>query len=92
MSVHAAVKKITYQPSNREKAFLDTVENAKYDRQIISGMKKFTTGKVPQDMVNFYSAEELEAIQVLKGSGHDVEARMPVKITGHYFNLAKTSQ
>ncbi len=86
-----SVKKNGNIPTEREKSFLDSVQNAKYDRQIIAGIKKFTTGKVPEDMQDFYSQEELQALEDLKGTGLDVEARMPVKITRHYFNQAKNS-
>ncbi len=55
-----------YLPSEKEQAFLDTVVNGKYDRQIVTGLKKFVEGKVP-------------------------EARMPVKMTRHYYDLAKNS-
>ena len=79
-------------PSDRERAFLELVENAKYDRQIINGLKKFIDGTVPQDMQGFYSPEELKAITDLDGSERDIQARMPVKITRHYFEQAQTSQ
>lgn len=84
--------KNTYGPTEREAEFLKSVENGKYDRQIIAGLKKFVEGKVPDDMKNFYSREELAALEALKGTGHDVEARMPVKITHHYFEQAKNSK
>ncbi|RLA09740.1 MAG: hypothetical protein DRQ59_12830 [Gammaproteobacteria bacterium] len=80
-----------YQPSEKEQAFLDSVTNGKYDRQIITGLKKFVTGNVPEDMQSFYSADELKALTDLKGTLMDVEARMPVKMTRHYFDLAKNS-
>ncbi|PCJ34484.1 MAG: hypothetical protein COA93_04715 [Alphaproteobacteria bacterium] len=86
-----SVKKNSYGPTDREAKFLNSIENAKYDRQIIAGIKKFTQGKVPEDMKDFYSREELQALEDLKGTGLDVEARMPVKITRHYFNQAKNS-
>ncbi len=92
MTIQTTIKKVAYEPSDREKAFLDSVENGKYDRQIIAGIKKFTTGKVPEDMQGFYSAAELKALEDLKGTGLDVEARMPVKITRHYFEQAKNSK
>ncbi|MBL4800703.1 MAG: hypothetical protein JKY45_02345 [Emcibacter sp.] len=92
MTIQTPIKKPKYIPSEREKAFLNTVENAKYDRQIIAGIKKFTEGKVPEDMQGFYSPEELQALEDLKGTGLDVEARMPVKITRHYFDIAKNSK
>jgi len=80
-----------YQPSEKEQAFLNSVTNGKYDRQIIKGLKKFIDGNAPEDMQSFYSADELEALAALKGTAQDVEARMPVKLTRHYFELAKKS-
>lgn len=85
-------KAAKYQPSEKEQAFLDSVSNGKYDRQIITGIKKFMDGNAPEDMQTFYSAEELNAIAELKGTTRDLEARMPIKITRHYFELAKKSQ
>ena len=85
-------KKEKYQPSEKEQAFLDSVTNGKYSREIITGMKKFMDGKAPADMQAFYTAEEIQTLADLKGSNQDVEARMPVKMTRHYFELAKTSQ
>ncbi len=92
MTIQTAIRKNRYTPSEREQAFLDTVENAKYDRQIIAGIKKFAIGKVPEDMQGFYTTEELQALEDLKNTGRDVEARMPVKITRHYFEQAKNSK
>ena len=85
-------KKVVYQPSDKEADFLASIENAKYDRQIIAGLKKFYDGKVPEDMQGFYSADELDTIKKLKEEGNDLEARMPVKITRHYFEQAKKSK
>jgi L-lysine 2,3-aminomutase len=85
------IKIAKYQPSEKEQAFLDSVINGKYDRQIIKGLNKFLDGKAPEDMRSFYSADELEALAALKGTVKDVEARMPVKLTRHYFELAKNS-
>ncbi|MCW8844404.1 MAG: hypothetical protein OQK99_01095 [Gammaproteobacteria bacterium] len=81
-----------YVPSEKEQAFLDTVVNGKYDRQIITGIKKFLEKKVPEDMASFYTDQELQALVDLRGTVKDVEARMPVKITRHYFELAKRSK
>ncbi|MCP5095610.1 MAG: hypothetical protein GY943_08670, partial [Chloroflexi bacterium] len=80
-----------HQLSEKEQAFLDSVTNGKYDRQITKGLKKFIDGNAPADMQAFYSADELEALAALKGTAKDVEARMPVKLTRHYFELAKKS-
>ena len=80
-----------YQPAEKEQAFLGSVINGKYDRQIITGLQKFVDGKVPEDMQGFYTADELKELMDLKGTALDVEARMPVKMTRHYFELAKNS-
>ena len=80
-----------YQPSAQQQAFLDTIENARYDRRIIKGLNKFIDKKVPEDMQSFYSESELQSLINLKGTMRDIEARMPVKITRHYFEQAKNS-
>ena len=81
-----------YQSCEKEQAFLDSVVNGKYDRQIISGLKKFMEGNVPEDMQAFYTPQELEELAALKDTVKDVEARMPVKMTRHYFDQAKKSK
>ncbi len=80
-----------YVPSVREQAFLDTVENPKYDRQIIKGLSVFTEGREPDYIKGLYSPTELEALTAIEGTERDVESRMPVKITRHYGELAKRS-
>ena len=80
-----------YVPTAREQAFLATVENPRYDRQIINGLSPFFKDRVPEDVRGFYSDQELEALRALKGTERDVEARMPVKMTRHYFELAQRS-
>jgi L-lysine 2,3-aminomutase len=80
-----------YVPTAREQAFLDTVEDPKYDRQIIIGLKPFFEEKAPEDMHSFYSEDEIAALENLRGTERDVEARMPVKITRHFFEMAKRS-
>lgn len=89
----SAVKplEVRYQPSARAQDFLKTVVNGKYNRQIITGLTKFMDGKVPEDMRTFYTGDELQSLVALRGTPRDVEARMPVKVTRHYFELAKTS-
>jgi len=84
-------KSAPYQPTEKEQAFLDSVHDAKYDRQIVVGITKFVDGKVPDDMKSFYSKDELESLTAIKGTDRDVEARMPVKVTRHYFEQAKNS-
>lgn len=83
---------LTHVPTAREQAFLDTVEDARYEREIINGLAPFFNEKAPQDMMNFYSPAEVVQLRVLKGTDRDVETRMPVKITRHYFELARTSK
>ncbi len=81
-----------YQPTKKAKAFLDKVENGKYNREIVMGLKRFISNKVPEEMQGFYSQEELQELINLKDTNQDVEARMPVKITNHYFQIAKNSE
>ncbi len=80
-----------YVPTAREQAFLDTVESPRYERQIINGLTPFFKDRVPEDVQGFYSESEIEALRGLKGTERDVEARMPVKMTRHYFELARQS-
>ena len=80
-----------YNPSDREQAFLDGVENTKYDRQNINGLKPFFEGRIDDDTGGFYTADEVAALKALQGTERDVEARMPVKMTRHYYDLARQS-
>ena len=84
--------KTKYVPTEREQAFLDTVENPRYDRQIINGLDPFFEDRAPEDMKGFYSQDEIAALLGLRGTERDVESRMPVKITRHYFELARDSK
>src|SRR5881392_1241745 len=80
-----------YVSTAREQKFLGSVEDARYEREIISGLGPFFNEKAPEDMLNFYSKDEVTNLKVLKGTERDVESRMPVKITRHYYELARTS-
>jgi lysine 2,3-aminomutase len=80
-----------YVPTEREQAFLDSIENPKYDRDIINGLKPFFEDRAPDDIKAFYSAAELEALLKVRGTERDVETRMPVKMTRHFFEMARTS-
>ncbi len=80
-----------YVPTDREKAFLESVEETRYEREIINGLSPFFNEKAPEDMMSFYSNDEVVSLKVLKGTDRDVESRMPVKITRHYYELARTS-
>jgi L-lysine 2,3-aminomutase len=81
-----------YETSAKEQAFLDTIENPKYDREIINGLKPFFRDKAPEDIKAFYSPEELDELKKLHGTDRDVEARMPVKMTRHFFEMARASK
>jgi len=81
-----------YVPTEREQAFLDTVEDPKYDRQIINGLNPFIEERAPEDMKGFYSSDEVAELVNLRGTERDVETRMPVKMTRHYFEMAKHSK
>ena len=80
-----------YVHTDREQAFLASVEEARYERQIINGLAPFFNEKAPEDMLSFYDEDEVVRLKVLKGTERDVESRMPVKMTRHYYELAKTS-
>ncbi|MEM9409636.1 MAG: hypothetical protein AAGA30_00895 [Planctomycetota bacterium] len=79
------------QPSDKLASFLERVPKGKYDRQITAGIDKFVNKKVDDDMQGFYSEEELDTLVRLKGTNREIEKRMPVKITRHYFEQAKNS-
>ena len=49
------------------------------------------SGSAPEDLRNFYTEQELASLTELRGTERDVEARMPVKITRHYFEMATSS-
>lgn len=85
------MSKNKYQPKPREQLVLEQVENPRYDRQIVSGLEPFMSGSAPEDFQTFYTQDELTALGELRGTDRDVEARMPVKLTRHYFELAKSS-
>jgi lysine 2,3-aminomutase len=80
-----------YIPTDRERRVLDHVENPRYDRQIVNGLDPFMNDTAPEDMRGFYTPVEMSNLQQLKDTDRDVEARMPVKITRHYFEMAKNS-
>ncbi len=83
---------LKHTPTDREQSFLDSVEDARYEREIINGLAPFFNEKAPEDMMNFYSSDEMVQLRVLKGSERDVETRMPVKVTRHYYELARKSK
>lgn len=80
-----------YKPTERERLVLDHVKNPKYDREIVNGLDPFINGTAPEEMSDFYTANELEQLVQIKGTGRDTEDRMPVKMTRHYFELAQHS-
>ena len=84
-------KATKHVPTAREQAFLESVENSKHDRQIINGLNPFFKDKAPEAMKSFYTQDEITELLSLRGTERDVETRMPVKITRHYFELAKNS-
>ena len=85
------MRRIKYVPTERERQVLDHVENPRYDRRIVNGLDPFINNSAPEEMRGFYTPVELSNLQGLKGTDRDVEDRMPVKITGHYFDLARNS-
>lgn len=85
------LKSEKYNPSQKAQGFIDSIQKGKYDRQITSGIQKFVDGSVPEEMQSLYSADELDALVKIKGTERDIESRMPVKITGHYFKQVRKS-
>lgn len=85
------IKKQGYVPTEREQTFLEGIEDPKYIREIINGLSPFFDERAPEDMLSFYNKDEIVQLRVLKDTERDVESRMPVKITRHYFELAKKS-
>ena len=85
------MRKGKYEPTSREQLVLEQVENPKYDRQIVSGLEPFMSGSAPESFRNFYTEQELISLNELRGTERDVEARMPVKLTRHYFEMATSS-
>jgi len=80
-----------YVPTDREKAFQSTIENPKYERHNIIGLKPFFEDKAPDAIKGFYSRDELSALLELTGTERDVENRMPVKMTRHFYEMAQDS-
>jgi len=87
----AVIKTKDYVPTDREQAFLDGVEDVKYQREIINGLAPFFNRKAPEEVLSFYTEDDITKLRVLKGTERDVEKRMPVKLTQHYHGLASTS-
>jgi L-lysine 2,3-aminomutase len=85
------VIKHAYEPTEREQAFLAGVEDVQYKREIINGLTPFFDQKAPEDMLSFYEEDEVVKLRQLKGTERDVEKRMPVKVTRHYYDLAQKS-
>ncbi len=85
------MKRVKYTPSAKEQDFLNSIESGSYERQIIKGIKRFAERTVPDDMIGFYSTDEINNLLKLEGTTRDIEARMPVKITRHYFEQARNS-
>lgn len=86
------IKQQKHVPTDREQAFLDSVENTQYKRESINGLFPFFNERAPDDIQGFYSPDEIDALRVLKDTQRDVEQRMPVKLTRHYFEIAKQSK
>ncbi len=80
-----------YVPSDAARAFIDGVDSPRYDRQTINGLAPFLDERAPEDVLGFYSKDELTELAALKGTERDLEDRMPVKVTRHFYELAKKS-
>ena len=62
-------------PTERESAFLDTVEDIRHEREIINGLAPFFNEKAPEDMLSFYTEDEVVKLRVLKDTERDIESR-----------------
>lgn len=80
-----------YAPSAKAQDLIDSLQKEKYDRQITAGLSKFIKKSADGEVQSLYTEDELVALDSLRGSERDVEARMPTKITNHYYQQAKTS-
>ncbi len=85
------IKTQGYVPTDRELAFLAGIRDPKYMREIINGLNPFFDERAPEDMLSFYSKDEVLSLRQLRDTERDVEKRMPVKITRHYYELARRS-
>ena len=85
------IKTQGYVPTDREQAFLAGIRDPKYMREIINGLNPFFDERAPEDMLSFYSKDEVLSLRQLRDTERDVEKRMPVKITRHYYELARRS-
>lgn len=81
----------SFTTSEKAQSFVASIAKGKYDRQITAGLGKFVDQSVAPDMQGFYTEQELDALVDVKGTDRDIEKRMPVKITRHYFEQAKNS-
>ena len=86
------IQKLKHIPTKREQAFLDSVESPSYQRENVNGLFPFFENKAPEAMQGFYTTSEIDALRILKDTDRDVEKRMPVKLTKHYFEIAKNSK
>ena len=75
-------KKEKYKPTPKAQAFLDTVVNGKYKRQIITGISKFLQGKVEGDIESLYTQSELKALAALRRLRPDMNLLMCVAVAG----------
>jgi L-lysine 2,3-aminomutase len=82
----------SFAASEKLQEFVGSIDKGTYDRQITAGIDKFVGKHVDPEMQGFYSEEELRGLAELKGTDRDIEARMPVKITRHYFQQARHSK
>lgn len=80
-----------YVPTDKEQAFHSTVEDIAHKREIINGLAPFFKESAPDDLMGLYRSDELVQLSVLNKTDRDVESRMPVKITRHFAELARTS-
>lgn len=82
----------THQPlSGAGQELLASIENTPFDRYESEPNWEFKD-IVPAPFGPLYSREELVSLRVLAGTARDVPARMPVRVTKWYADIARTSR
>ena len=83
------IKKPEYIPTDRERAFLDTVEDTRHEREIVNGLTPFFKERAPEDMRSFYSEDELVKLRVLNARGNPPKSPLNYKTEREEWNKWK---
>ena len=75
-------------PTERESAFLDTVEDIRHEREIINGLAPFFNEKAPEDMLSFYTEDEVVSTDFIHSSASSIfDAGSGIELNGNFFKL-----